>query len=260
MTNEQYESICDWIDCKFFNNTILGEAERLNMEYISPSSTLDEWDFFSKYNDTFIHKYPIQDESLLGMPVFTEYYNDLFSMKSTEVEDMQEDIMDEDNNILIETEDGLTVYSDKQSESYDGGEIHYTRPNQFIFTDRMQKQQLLNNSRLANLPKEIYMSFVHYYNIYSQSITDIPRRPVNLGIIVRADLDNDTHSQIVVMEFLDENNVRFVTNDECRIYYNTTYSDPHIDSIYSPESHYYKSGLVKLDIFNWLKDKSIAIS
>lgn len=84
----------------------------------------------------------------------------------------------------------------------------------------IKEQLLAGNPDLSVLPDCILKSFPHYYDRHKMDRLDFPRRAINPGVIIRAD-ENDSDPYIVVMEYLKDGTVRFVTDRECFIYYET---------------------------------------
>ena len=83
------------------------------------------------------------------------------------------------------------------------------------------KQMVRRNPKLYSLPEEIYNSYPHYYSWRDKSYADNSRRAINKGYIIRADKQGSVEPELVVMEVLENDSVRFVTQHEARFFYNT---------------------------------------
>lgn len=174
------------------NRVVVTTTEMIRNLYYHPGYKIGEdevnlpiidWDSFNaKYVNEFIHTYPVQNKQYLGRLVFTEYIKDIKEKSIT-------------SNVLI-PEDQYKEFSD------------------------IKEQLLIGNPDLSVLPDCILKSFPYYYDRHKMDRLDIPRRAINPGVIIRAD-ENDSDPYIVVMEYMNDNTVRFVTDRECYIYYET---------------------------------------
>ena len=170
-------------------------AELMKYKYFDPNPIINEHKllaFFEKYNEEKIWEFPVQDYNLLGRLVWIEYKESLKDAKSNE------------NTLGTTDEDG-----------------NFTPiVNDFSFTSEMKERLITTNSKLR-YEKDYYLAYFPYtYNIHSYTRIDLPRRTYTMGVIIRADLQaNEPH--IVVMEMNDDNNVKFVCDDEANFYYDT---------------------------------------
>lgn len=170
-------------------------AELMKYKYFDPNPIINEHKllaFFEKYNEEKIWEFPVQDYNLLGRLVWIEYKESLKDAKSNE------------NTLGTTDEDG-----------------NFTPTvNDFSFTSEMKERLITANSKLR-YEKDYYLAYFPYtYNIHSYTRIDLPRRTYTMGVIIRADLQaNEPH--IVVMEMNDDNNVKFVCDDEANFYYDT---------------------------------------
>lgn len=171
----------DLIGSEIYEGTI-EEAIKKGYEYLLLNIAVDEALFFEKLSAETCHLYPRQDERLLGVEVISQYQNDLSLPKDTE------------------------------------GVINIK--NDYTFTPQMKAKMIEMNPRLFGVPDELFQSFPHLHNTYSQSYENNPIRAFNKGYIIRADLQGSgLDPQLVVMEVL-EDSVRFVTQAEAKFYYN----------------------------------------
>lgn len=83
LTVEEFEDIYDLIDSDSLRRAtagskVLGDQSSPNTPvYVSPNTTSDIDFFIDKYNHEKVNEYPIQDEELLGLNVYSEYQGDL---------------------------------------------------------------------------------------------------------------------------------------------------------------------------------------
>lgn len=162
-------------------------AEMKGYEYLILNETSDSDLFFDKLYYEKVNFIGIQDEPYLGMEVRSEYDIDLSLEK--------DDRMLQNRNI-------------------------YNK----LSNDTM-KQMIKRNPILYSMPEEIFNSYPYYYSWRDKSYADNSRRAINKGYIIRADKQGSVEPELVVMEVLDDNSVRFVTQHEARFFYNTENMD-----------------------------------
>lgn len=200
-----------------FCNKIKNRAKLAKYDYFEPKETLSGDEllrFFESYNNEKIYEYPVQDPYLVGREVWIEYNSSLTEAKST-------------NNIITTTDP-------------ETGETKAVK-NDFSFTAEMRSRLTQSNSKLLN-EKDYYLSAYPYtHNVHAQSNIDMPRRTTKKGVIIRADVQSvDPH--IVVMEYSDDNSIRFICDDEARFYIDTeventeglTFNAYEVSSFYTP--------------------------
>lgn len=221
-TKEKFENIYDLSDSKMYNFAV-SLSTRKNKDYISPNSTYDKSLFFDKYNTEYINPYHVQDDTLLGRLVFTEYDTDIYDSElSSDDNKMDLYTLKDKNHDRVIQKDSYYVYSDNQKEIVRDNNfpINEEYNNRFPFTIRMKNHLYMNRSSLRGVPDEVLNSFSSTYNIHSHSFIDTPRRAINKGIIIRAD-SNGADPFIVVAEYIGDNKIRFVCSDEGRFFFNT---------------------------------------
>lgn len=185
-TTQLENDLYDLTDSKMLAATIT-RAEMKGYEYLILNETSDPDLFFDKLYYEKVNFIGIQDEPYLGMEVRTEYDIDLSLEK--------DDRMLQNRNI-------------------------YNK----LSNDTM-KQMIRRNPILYSMPEEIFNSYPYYYSWRDKSYADNSRRAINKGYIIRADKQGSVEPELVVMEVLDDNSVRFVTQHEARFFYNTENMD-----------------------------------
>jgi len=139
----------------------------------------ETWEEFNReYKTEKIYQFPIQMEEMLGTLVFSEYYNDIINYDS-----------------------GVNRLSmDYQS--------------QFKTFEQIKEQLLIGNPALKKVPDCILKSFPHYFNRHYHDRSNIPRRAINTGVVIRCD-----NEAAVILEILEDGSYRYVCDDEGFFYY-----------------------------------------
>lgn len=199
------EQLYDLVPSIIYNSTLEQAAEK-NITYQTLNETDNKILFFNKLYNEKIHLYPEQDIRLLGVEVISEYDTDLSLPKNTE------------------------------------GVIN--KKNDHRFTAEMKAQMDKMDPLLYCMPEEIYRSYPHWYDVHEPSYIDNPIRAINHGYIIRADIQGSIEPELVVMEVLKNNTLRFVTQYEARFYYQTG-TEKKVHDIHN----------ALLDVYNFVKEK-----
>ena len=223
-TKDVFEDIYDLAGSNCLRLT-QAKAEAKGYQYYSPNTTYNIEYFVEKYNNEHVFSMKIQDKDIRFIPVYTEYYNDLLEKDYSHLTmDKKEPVSDQDYT-LIKTEtviddQVIVTYKDAETGEFYDGYVSEDYRNRFKFTERMKDWLILNKSTLRSFPDSHLQSFKQYYNVHKPTIIDTPRRAHNLGIVVRADI-NGSEAETVVIEYVDENNIRFVCQDEAGFFFDT---------------------------------------
>jgi hypothetical protein len=247
LSYEEFKEIYDCPLMPYYSKLLINASNsisenELDTTYISPSTTYDTDLFISSYNKEKVHKYPIQDDTLLGIRVYSQYYNEVMNEDKSFNEMDTYVITDKEGNHIIDNGDGTYSYADNGDivpdenliehidYEYDSSTETYIEKityipdkrfaNKFEFTNRMSDTMKKMDGNLHSTPEELLKSYPYLYNIHSTTTIDTPRRTKNEGIIIRADI-NTPEPQLVVMEFVNDNEVRFMTQEESRFYFYT---------------------------------------
>lgn len=111
-----------------------------------------------------------------------------------------------------------------------------------LSNDELRKSLEKLKASYGQFPDFMLRQFKYYSNRFAHSKLNIPRRPVNMGVVIRADTNPGCNGYIVVVEYR-EDGIAFVTNYDTNLY---------IDNEYSPNEPF------KLEmIFDILKDQTI---
>ena len=153
-------------------------------EYLILNQTYDPDLFFDRLFYEKVNYIGVQDEPYLGMKVWSEYDTDLSLEK-------------DENTMLI------------------------NRNKYGKLSEETMKRMVRMDPILYSLPEEIFNSYPYYYSWRDKSYADNSRRAINQGYIIRADKQGSVEPELVVMEVLSDNSVRFVTQHEARFFYNT---------------------------------------
>lgn len=172
----------DLMDSRIYNATIT-RAEMKNYDYLVINETTDTDLFFDRLYYEKVNYIGIQDEPYLGLEVWTEY----------------------DTDLSLEKDDRMLQNRNKYGK----------------LSEETMAQMVKRNPILYSLPDEIYNSYPYYYSWRDKSFADNSRRAINKGYIIRADKQGSIEPELVVMEVLPDESVRFVTQHEARFFYNT---------------------------------------
>lgn len=172
----------DLMDSRIYNATIT-RAEMKNYDYLVVNETTDADLFFDRLYYEKVNYIGIQDETYLGLEVWTEY----------------------DTDLSLEKDDRMLQNRNKYGK----------------LSKETMAQMVKRNPILYSLPDEIYNSYPYYYSWRDKSFADNSRRAINKGYIIRADKQGSIEPELVVMEVLPDESVRFVTQHEARFFYNT---------------------------------------
>ena len=149
-----------------------------------------DWDDFNKsYIREITFGVPIQNTDLVGIPVVTEYYKDILTYDSAV-------------NRLKEPKDQHKTFEQIKKQL------------QMIIADP-------NDPKLERIPDVILRSFPLYFPRHEHNMVDVPRRAMNIGVILRCDESGvfpNSHG-LVVAEYMSDGSIRFVTGKEAFIYY-----------------------------------------
>lgn len=219
LTVNEFNNIYDIPGTDFYAR-ITSSAKRQGLDYISPNTTEDLDEFFNHYRDEKINIYPLQNESILGIDIYTEFDIDIYDenltpddnkMSKYTTKDVFHDPVTDINNEYIYTDnmkDPVEEEAEPVTEQYN---------NKFNFTPRMRKNLYTANSSLKGFPDVVLQSFDATYNVHLKSKVDTPRRAINKGVIIRADIDSQ-EPFLVAMEYTDDG-LRFICSDEGRFFF-----------------------------------------
>jgi hypothetical protein len=159
----------------------MSRAEKYGYNYLVINETDDPDLFFDKLFYEKTNQFNVQDERYLGIEVWSEYDADLSLKRDASVLDYK---------------------------------------NKYDLSDETMKVMIKRDPILYSMPDEIFKSFPYYYNLREKSYADNARRAINRGYVIRADAHGSVDPEFVVMEVLEDNSVRFVTQHEARFFYN----------------------------------------
>lgn len=161
------------------------------------NKTADQTTFFNSYDKEFIHKIAIQEDKLQYRSVYTEY--DL---------DMTEDKSFNNSN--------MNIVNDWNWDADTLAEVKKVHP------------------ELRYMDESILKSFQQFYCLHGKSLVDNPKRTKKFGYIISADV-NYKSAVVVEMDLLPSGKykLRFITDQEARIYYNTESTDNTTNSVLS---------------------------
>lgn len=200
-------------------NRIVKFLNRSNITNVSYGFELADG---SGYTDLFMNDYYPGTAYIRNLTL-----NDVTPLLRTDVKplikeqlmDLYETVDNDHNTVLYDEETGMYYYADNGEVIQEYSEFEKEYKNRFIFSERMRKNMIKCRSTLNGVDDVLVRSFYPYYNVYSKSIVDIPRRDYGFGIIIRADL-NSENPQIVVMQNTDAG-VRFICQDEAKFFIDT---------------------------------------
>lgn len=178
------------------NRVIVTDTTKINNLYVHPGyeyrgidgfeelkvDTKNWKDFNHAYKRDFIHQYPIQRDDYIGLPIYIEYYLDLFNLKKSDqlkeidLSDRKPDI-EKIREELIEVNPDLDVF---------------------------------DNSFLIRYPS--------YYNQHLKSLVDVPLRVVHKGFIIRVDISS-CDCVMVAIQINEDGSCRYITDREATFYY-----------------------------------------
>lgn len=181
-TTQLENDLYDLIGSRIYNATTT-RAGMKDYEYLVLNRTYDPDLFFDKLYYEKVNFIGIQDEPYLGLQVWSEY----------------------DTDLSLEKNDQMLQNRNKYGK----------------LSESTMKQMVRRNPKLYSLPEEIFNSYPHYYSWRDKSYADNSRRAINKGYIIRADKQGSVEPELVVMEVLADDSVRFVTQHEARFFYNT---------------------------------------
>lgn len=193
-TTDRIKSLYNLKDSSFLNvQKKLADFKGYDLLDIEMTDSVDT--FFNEYNTEFVHKYPIQNDTLLGMECYIEF----------------------DNNI------------DKPKQNFP-----ILPKNNHDFTEEMRNNLVLGEPVLDQLTDEQLNNYPYRYDIHGQSNIDDPRRYSQKGIIIRADYSNYDDATVIVMEESSVENykTRFICIDEASLYINTKNTDKRKNTFY----------------------------
>lgn len=179
-TTDLEESLYDLVGSKIHISTI-SRAEKYGYDYLVINETDDPDLFFDKLFYEKTNQFNVQDERYLGIEVWSEYDADLSLKRDVSVLDYK---------------------------------------NKYDLSDETMKIMIKRDPILYSMPDEIFKSFPYYYNLREKSYADNARRAINRGYVIRADAHGSVDPEFVVMEVMEDNSVRFVTQHEARFFYN----------------------------------------
>lgn len=170
------------IKAQTYPNTYTGISNHNSLYKIgeAPYTTIDNTTFIATYDKEYIYNYPIQKEEYIGMPVYTEYYLDIFNTGIS-------------NTV---TQDTPKTWNEITTEVITGN------PALNIYT---------NTSELLH-------SSPYYHNNRDTNYVDSPRASVNTGYLLRADQGDNDQNKYVVMEYNSSTGYRFILSDEAYFY------------------------------------------
>lgn len=148
--------------------------------------TTDQTTFFNSYNNEKVHKFPIQDDEVQFRTVYTEY-----------ALDMSKDASFNNENMNI-----------KNNWDWDEDTLAHVKE---------------THPSMKGVNEAILKSFEQFYAMHGNSLVDNPRRTSNYGYLIRSDANApDAHDVVAEVTVVDNavTGVRFVTDQEARIYYN----------------------------------------
>ena len=181
-TTQLENDLYDLVGSRIYNATTT-RARMKDYEYLVLNRTYDPDLFFDKLYYEKVNFIGIQDEPYLGLQVWSEY----------------------DTDLSLEKNDQMLQNRNKYGK----------------LSESTMKQMVRRNPKLYSLPEEIFNSYPHYYSWRDKSYADNSRRAINKGYIIRADKQGSVEPELVVMEVLSDDSVRFVTQHEARFFYNT---------------------------------------
>jgi len=181
-TTQLENDLYDLVGSRIYNATTT-RAKMKDYEYLVLNRTYDPDLFFDKLYYEKVNFIGIQDEPYLGLQVWSEY----------------------DTDLSLEKNDQILQNRNKYGK----------------LPESTMKQMVRRNPKLYSLPEEIFNSYPHYYSWRDKSFADNSRRAINKGYIIRADKQGSVEPELVVMEVLSNDSVRFVTQHEARFFYNT---------------------------------------
>lgn len=179
-TTEEINNIL-YYDTSYCNN-IKSKIESLGKQMYINIITTSEEDFINEFSEEKMHIYPAQYDEIFGKRVYIEFDNDLES---------------------IDYKD--TVYP--------------VEKNKYEFTDEMYEEVIERDVSLKNKSRKEIESYPVYYNTHSQSFMNDSLRSMEIGYIIRLDI-NDPDGQVVVMS-TDSFGRRYYCLDEAKFYYDT---------------------------------------
>ncbi len=223
MSADEFKDIYD-LPMSDMYTRILHLTNSQNLRYISPNTTNNEELFFTKYNNEKIHIAPLQNKEILGVEIYTEYDKDIFDSDLTFEDNKMSKYTYKDVNldpVHLDTNKGF-VYLDNMNDIVPPENYPITDQynNRYNFTPRMRENLLMGDSLLRGQPDSTLQSFDNTYNVHLKSFIDTPRRAINKGIIIRADITNSDTPYLVALEYTD-NGLRFICSDEARFFFDS---------------------------------------